>query len=239
MLGVIVNAVAVILSSLLGLLLKRGINKKISDAVMTGVGLCVVFIAVGGLIITENVEAVSVASVVSIVLGAILGTLIDIDKALNSLGQKIADKTKIKNHEDNNVAAGFVNTTLFVCVGAMAIFGSFAAGLKGDNTTLYIKSILDFTSVLMFATTFGIGVIFSAIPLTVYQGTLTLGAGLVSPYLTNGAIDSITCTGSIVLIGLALNLLGVTKIKVANYLPAIFVSPFLYYLFDYILNFVR
>lgn len=239
MLGVIVNSVAVIIGTLLGLLMKKGISKKISDAVMIGVGLCVVFIAVGGLILNNDAEAISLAAIVSIVLGAIIGTAIDIDKRLNRLGDKVAEKMKSKASADSSVADGFVNATLLFCVGAMAIMGSISAGLEGNNTTLYIKSILDFTSSIMFASTFGIGVIFSVIPLTIYQGGIALCAGFIAPLLSASATDAITCTGSIILVGLSLNLIGIAKIKVANYLPAIFISPFLFYLFDWVLNLVR
>ncbi len=239
MLGVIVNSAAVIIGTLLGMMLKKGISKKVSDAVMVGVGLCVVFIAVGGLIIDSNAEVVSLAAIVSIVLGAIIGTSIDIDKGLNKLGDKVAEKMKSKSGGNPSVSEGFVNATLLFCVGAMAIMGSISAGLEGNNTTLYIKSILDFASSIMFASTLGIGVIFSAIPLTLYQGSIALGAGFLAPLLNQGATDAITCTGSIILIGLSLNLIGIAKIKVANYLPAIFLSPFLYYLFEYILGLVK
>ncbi len=239
MLGVIVNSAAVVIGTLLGLVLKKGISKKISDAVMVGVGLCVVFIAVGGLIVDSNAEAISLAAIISIVLGAIIGSAIDIDRHLNSLGDKVADRMKSRSGGNGTVAEGFVNATLLFCVGAMAIMGSISAGLEGDNTTLYIKSILDFTSSIMFASTLGIGVIFSIIPLTIYQGGIALCAGFLAPLLSVGATDAITCTGSIILVGLSLNLIGVAKIKVANYLPAIFLSPFLYYLFEYVLGLVK
>ncbi len=238
MLGVIVNSVAVLLGTLIGLVLKKGISRKISDAVMVGVGLCVIFIGVSGLIFDGNTEAVSLAVIVSVVLGAVIGTAFDIDRALNSLGEKITEKTK-KSNEASTVAEGFVNATLLFSVGAMAIMGSLSSGLRGDHTTLYIKSVLDFTSAIMFASTLGWGVALSVIPLTLYQGAIALGAGFLAPLLTADATNTITCTGSIIIIGLAFNLIGITKIKVANYLPAILISPFFYYLFEYLLRFVR
>ncbi len=239
MLGVAVNSIAVLLGTLIGLLMKKGISKKVSDAVMVGVGLCVVFIGVGGLIFEGNAEAISITSVVSIVLGAVIGTVIDIDRALNKLGDKLEAKFKKSGDSGSSVSEGFVNASLLFCVGAMAIMGSLSSGLRGDHTTLYIKSILDFTSAIMFASALGWGVALSAIPLTIYQGAIALGASYLAPLLNAGATNAITCTGSIIIIGLAFNLIGVTRIKVANYLPAIFLSPFLYYFFDYILGFVR
>lgn len=239
MLGVAVNSIAVVLGTLIGLLMKKGISKKISDAVMVGVGLCVIFIGVGGLIFEGNVEAISITAVVSIVIGAVIGTAIDIDRALTRLGDKIESKFKKSDDSSTSVSEGFVNASLLFCIGAMAIMGSLSSGLRGDHTTLYIKSILDFTSAIMFASALGWGVALSAIPLTIYQGAIALGASYLAPLLNEGATNAITCTGSIIIIGLAFNLIGITKIKVANYLPAIFLSPFLYYLFDYILGFVR
>ena len=227
-LGVAVNSLAVLLGTAIGLLLKKGISKKVSDVVMAGVGLCVVFIGVGGLIFENNVEAISLAAIVSIVLGAIVGTLANIDRGLNRIGEKLAACTKSTEDSGESVAAGFVNASLLFCVGAMAIMGSLSSGLRGDHTTLYIKSILDFTSAMMFTSALGWGVALSAIPLTIYQGALTLGASYIAPLLSEGATDALTCTGSIIIIGLAFNLIGMTKIKVANYLPAIFISPFLY-----------
>ncbi len=239
MLGVAVNSVAVILGTIIGLIMKKGISKKMSDAVMIGVGLCVVYIGVGGLIFEGNTEAISLAVIVSIVLGAVFGTAVDIDRALNRLGEKISEKTKRTDDSVGSVADGFVNATLLFSVGAMAIMGSLSSGLRGDHTTLYIKSVLDFTAAIMLTSTFGWGVALSAIPLTIYQGSIALGAGFLSPLLNPPATNTITCTGSIIIIGLALNLIGITKIKVANYLPAIIISPFFYYLFEYLLRFVR
>lgn len=239
MLGVAVNSIAVVLGTLIGLLMKKGISKKISEAVMVGVGLCVIFIGVGGLIFEGNAEAISITAVVSIVIGAVIGTAVDIDRALNKLGDKIEAKFKKSDDSGSSVSEGFVNASLLFCIGAMAIMGSLSSGLRGDHTTLYIKSILDFTAAIMFASALGWGVALSAIPLTIYQGAIALGASYLAPLLTEGATNAITCTGSIIIIGLAFNLIGITKIKVANYLPAIFISPFLYYLFDYILGFVR
>lgn len=239
MLGVAVNSAAVVIGVLLGLVLKKGISKKISDSVMTGVGLCVIFIGVGGLIPESNVQAVSLAAIVSVVLGSVAGTRADIDGRLCRLGHYISGKIGSKDGSASSVADGFVNASLLFCVGAMAIMGSISAGLEGDNTTLYIKSILDFTSSVMLTSTFGYGVVFSVIPLTLYQGAIAVGAGFLAPLLSQGAAEAISCTGSILITGLAFDLLGIAKIRVANYLPAIFFSPFLYYFFDWILGFVR
>ncbi len=229
MLGVIVNTVAVIIGSLLGLLFKKGISARLNTAVMTGIGLCTIYIGIDGMIVDIN----PLIAVVSVVIGAVIGTLLDIDRRLSGLGNKLSALLS-KNSDGNRFTEGFVSASLLFCVGAMAIMGSITAGLVGDNTTLYTKSILDFTSALMFSSAFGIGVIFSIIPLTVYQGAIALSAGFLEPVLSDGAIAAITCVGSVIIMGLGLNITGIAKIKVANYLPAILLAPFVFYLFEYL-----
>lgn len=229
MLGVLVNTVAVIIGSLLGLLFKKGISERLNKAVMTGIGLCTIYIGIDGMIGKTN----PIIAVVSMVVGAVLGTLIDIDRHLSGLGDKMSSLLS-RGSDGNKFTEGFVSASLLFCVGAMAIMGSISAGLTGDNTTLYTKSILDFTAAIMFGSAFGIGTIFSFIPLTVYQGAIALCAGFLEPVLSEGAIGAITCVGSVIIMGLGLNIAGIAKIKVANYLPAILLSPFVYYLFEYI-----
>ena len=227
MIGVIVNTVAVIIGSLIGVLCKKGIPERVSNAVMLGVGLCVIYIGVDGMLGKTN----PLIAVVSIVVGAIIGTLIDIDKGLNSAGDKLSAKVS-RGGQNNSFTQGFVAASLLFCVGAMAIVGSVEAGLTGNNSTLYTKSILDFTSSIMLSSTFGIGVMFSAIPLFIYQGLIALCAGLLDSVLSGGAIAAISCVGSVIIMGLGLNLAGATKLKIANYIPAIILSPFVYYLFE-------
>ena len=117
----------------------------------------------------------------------------------------------------------------------MAVTGSIEAGINGDNTVLFTKSILDFTAAIMFASTFGIGVMFSIIPLTLYQGGIALCAGFLEPVLSEGAVNALSCVGSVIIMGLGLNIAGVSKFKIANFLPAILFAPFVYYLFELIL----
>lgn len=229
MLGVIVNSAAVIVGTLLGLLFKKGINEKLSKAVMVGVGLCTMYIGIDGMLVEVN----PIVAILSVVIGSIIGTVANIDKGLTMLEDSISEKLNKKG--ESKFTEGFVAASLLFCVGAMAIVGSINAGLTGDNTTLFTKSILDFISSVMFASAFGIGVMFSIIPLTVYQGAIALCASLLDPVLTTGAINAISCTGSIIIMGLGLNIAGVSKFKIANYLPAILLAPFVYYLFELIL----
>lgn len=228
MLGVAVNSIAVIIGSLLGLLFKKGIGEKLSSAVMVGVGLCTIYIGIGGF-----GEVNPIIAIVSIVIGVIVGSLVDIDRRMNNLGDLLSKK--LSRGEENNFTKGFVSASLLFCVGAMAIVGSIESGLTGNHTTLYTKSILDFVAAIMFASSFGIGTMFSAIPLTIYQGAIAIGAGFLDPVLTDGAIAAISCTGSVIIMGLGLNIAGVSKFKIANFVPAIFLSPFVYYLFELIL----
>ena len=157
--------------------------------------------------------------IISIVLGAVLGHLFDLDRLVNCLGQWIEKKTKGRF---GNVADGFVNASLLFCVGAMTVVGSLNSGLSGDHTMQYTKSMLDMTSSVIFASSMGFGVLLSAIPVLVLQGGITLLAVWIESLLTDRAIAEMTAVGSLLIIGLAFNIMGVTKLKVMNYLPAIF-----------------
>jgi len=226
MIGVLANTICVLLGSGLGLLLKKGIPEKISQAAMIAIGLCTVYIGIDGAMQGEN----TIVLIVTMVFGTILGTLIDIDGKLNALGQWVERKMK-KSDGKNTVAEGFISGSLLFCVGAMTIVGSINAGLSGDNELLFTKSILDLISSCMLASTLGIGVMFAAVFVLVFQGGLVLAAGLLQSVLTDPAIIAeITCAGSVMIIGLGLNILGISKFKIANMLPAIILVPFVYFL---------
>ena len=229
MLGTIVNAITVIIGSLVGVLIKKGIPQKISDLVMKGVGLCVLYIGISGALEGNN----TLVLVISMALGAVIGGLIDLDKWLNKLGDFLSSKFKSKN-QNISIGEGFVTASLLFCVGAMAIVGPLQSGLSGDNSTLYTKAILDGISSIIFASQFGIGVILSAVMVFIYQGAIALLATWIAPFLNDLAIAEMTCVGSVIIIALALNILGITKIKVMNLVPAIFLSPVILYLFNYI-----
>ena len=229
MLGVIVNTIAVIVGSSIGLLCKKGIPKKFSDAIMTGIALCTVYIGISGALKGEN----TIALIFSMVLGAIVGTALDIDGYLNRLGGVLEAKFS-KPGEKGGIAQAFVTASLLFCVGAMTIVGSLTAGLTGDNEMLFTKSVLDLISAAMLSVSLGIGVLFSAAFVFVMQGALVLLAGLLEPVLTAAAINEIICSGSLLIIGLGLNMLGITKIKVANYLPAFLFAPVVLWLVSFI-----
>lgn len=220
MIGVIVNTVAIIIGTLIGLLLKKGIPERFTGAIMTGISLSIIMIGITGLMKGEN----ALITIVSMVLGAITGTALDIDAFFNRIGDTLQNRFSGVNG-NSKIAEGFVTAGLLFAVGSMAIVGSINAGISGDNEMLYTKSLLDFISSIMLTVSLGIGVIFSSVLIFVYQGLIVLLSGLIAPVLTESAISEMTCAGSLLILGLGLNMLGVTKIKVANYLPALLFAP--------------
>lgn len=218
MIGTIVNCITIALGCILGLLFKDKISEKISTTVMNGLALCIIYIGISGALNGNDMILI----LVSITLGALMGEIIDIDNWLNRCGNFIEKKINNKNNEVS-IAEGFVSASLLFCVGAMAIVGSLESGLKGEHTTLFAKSILDGVSSVIFTSTLGIGVIFSSVAVLVYQGAITLGANLISGFLSDTIITNMTAIGSLLIIAIGLNMLRVTKIKVANMLPSIFI----------------
>lgn len=220
MAGVLVNTATVLAGSLVGLLLRRGIPKRIADAVMIGLGLCTLYIGAHGALEGKNVLVV----IAAMVLGAIIGTAINIDGGINRLGAWVESRFKKKDGK-TSVAEGFVTASLLFCVGAMTITGALNAGIDGDNSLLYTKAMLDLFSSAMLAASLGVGVTCSAVFVLVFQGAIVLLAGVLAPVLTEAAIAEMTCAGSLLIFAIGLNLVGVVKIKVANYLPAIVLAP--------------
>ena len=224
MIGVFVNVATVLLGSLVGLLFRKGIPERISKAMMLAIGLCTLYIGIDGALEGSN----TIVLILSMVFGTLVGTLLDIDDKINRIGQFIERKMK-KEGEKTSIAEGFMTASLLFCVGAMTIVGSLNAGLTGDNTLIFTKSILDLISSCLLASTLGIGVMFAALFVLLVQGGLVLLAGLLQNVLTDQAlIAEITCAGSVMIIGLGLNILGITKLKVANFLPALLLVPLFY-----------
>lgn len=229
MTGVFVNVATVLLGSFIGLVFKKGISKKYTDAVMTGIGLCTILIGVQGMLKGENV----LVAIISMVLGAIVGTAVDIDKRLNGAGDFLSKKLKKDDSSDRvSLAEGFVTASLLFCVGAMTIVGSLNSGLKGDHSMIFTKSLLDFFSSMMLSASLGIGVPFAAFFVFIFQGSIVLLAGVLEPLLSTAAIAEITCVGSLMILALGLNLTGIGKFKVANYLPALLFAPLVCFLFE-------
>lgn len=222
MLGTIVNSAAIVVGGAIGILLKKGLKPKLSDAIMTGLALCVLLVGIKGSMEVQNMLVI----IVSVGLAAILGALLDLDGKINRLGDKL--ETRFAKDGDSTFAQGFTSSTLLFCVGAMAIVGSLNSGIKGDHTTLFTKSLLDFIAAILLASKYGAGVLFSAFTVFIYQGAVTLLAQFISPYLTDTVISEMTCAGSLLIIALGLNMLKVTRIKVMDYVFAIFLPIFIY-----------
>ena len=223
MFGVIVNVITVIIGSCIGLLFKKGIPERVSNATMIGVGACTLYIGISGSLCGENVLIL----IASVVLGAIVGTLLDIDGAITKLANQVESRFK-KEGESISIAEGLISATLLFCVGSMTVTGSIQAGLTGDNSILITKAMLDLVSSMMLASSLGIGVLFASISVFFIQGGLVLLAGLISPLLSTGSINEMTCAGSLLIIMIGTNLMGITKIKVADFLPAIIFAPIIY-----------
>jgi len=233
MLGVIVNVITVILGSSIGLLFKKGIPEKVSTAAMTGLGACTLYIGISGSLCGENVLIV----IASVVIGVIVGTLLNIDGAINKLAKTVETKFK-KEGQNVSLAEGLVTATLLFCVGSMTVTGSIQAGLTGDNSVLITKATLDFVSSMMLASSLGFGVMLASASVFVIQGGLVLLAGCISPFMSTGAINEMTCVGSILIIMIGTNLMGITKIKVADFLPAILFAPVIYNVVNIIINLI-
>lgn len=219
--GVLVNVLTVLMGSTLGLLLKKQIPEKLTSAVMTAIGLCTVTIGVTGVIKGQN----QLVMIISLVLGTIIGTLIDIDGKLTKIGDKLQKKSKGGDNEKSTFSQGFVTASLLFCVGAMTIVGSMNAGISGDNQMLYTKSVLDLISSTMLGASLGIGVLFSSAFVLVYQGGLVALSMALGSFLNDFAVAELICAGSVMIIALGLNLIGITKIKVANLLPGLVLVP--------------
>lgn len=229
--GTLVNTVAVLAGSGIGLLFKKGIPERMGDSVFKALGLITAFIGISGCLCGENTLLV----VIAMILGTVIGELVDLDKRVNNVG-KFLERKVSKGDKNSTVAQSFVSSSLLFCVGAMTIVGSLQAGLDGNCTVLFTKSAMDFCSSIIFASTLGIGVVFSAGFVLVYQGLITLLATWLAPVLTTSVVNEMNCVGYIIIIGLALNILDITKLKVMNMVPAIFLPIGLVPLYDWVLS---
>ena len=217
MIAVIVNTVAILVGGFLGLLFGNKIKQDYSKTIMCGLGICTMVIGITGAITTENILLV----ILCLVIGTILGEWLNIEKRLDRAGEWL--KRRVAKNGGGRFTEGFVTASLLFCVGSMAVMGSLDAGIRGDYSTIFTKSILDGVMSVTFAATMGVGVLFSALSIFVYQGALTLLAGLVEPLLSVEAIGEMSAVGGILLIGTGINILGLTKerIRVGNMLPAL------------------
>ena len=223
MIATFVNCGVIIVGCIIGLFIKGGIPERFNKIIMNGLALCAMFIGFSGALEGNN----TIITIVSMALGALVGELIDIDKWLNKLGETIQKKLDKDNGKESKIAEGFVNASLLYCVGAMSIVGALQAGLSGNYDTIYAKTVLDGVSSVIFSASMGIGVIFSSVTVLLYQGGITLCASFLSGILSQAVIAEMTAVGSLMIVGLGLNLLEVTDIKIANLLPGILVPVIL------------
>ncbi len=231
MLAVLVNVVTVLLGSAIGLLFRKKIKESFVKAVISALALVTILIGVTSAIKTADILCV----IVCMALGTILGELIRIDDGIENAGDFIKKKLfKNKVNEngestENRFAEGFVTACIVFCVGSMTIMGSFEAGISGNNSIIYAKSALDFVSSMMFAAAMGFGVPFAALFVLVFQGALTLLAGVLAPFISATIVTEMSAIGGVILIGMGINMLELSdkRIKVANMLPAVFL-PLLY-----------
>lgn len=231
-LGTIINTAGVIAGGLIGLGLKNGIKKNMQDIMMQACGVATIFIGGAGalskMLIFQDGKLETQGTMLlifSLVLGSLLGEWINIEQKMDLLGERI--KKAVKAENDNLFVEGFVNVSLIICVGAMAIVGSVQDGISGDYSMLVAKAILDLIIVVVFAATYGIGAIFSAVPIFVYQGAITLAAAFLGSFVSEAMINDLSFIGSALIFCVGVNIGFGKKFRVGNMLPALIV-PVLY-----------
>lgn len=239
-LGTIINTAGVIAGGLIGLGLKNGIKKNMQDIMMQACGVATIFIGGAGalskmLVFQEGKLETqgTMLLIFSLVLGSLFGEWINIEQKMDLLGERI--KKAVKAENDNLFVEGFVNVSLIICVGAMAIVGSVQDGISGDYSLLVAKAILDLIIVVVFAATYGIGAVFSAVPIFVYQGAITLAAAFLGSFISEAMINDLSFIGSALIFCVGVNIGFGKKFRVGNMLPALIV-PVLY---EILLSFFR
>jgi uncharacterized membrane protein YqgA involved in biofilm formation len=220
MLGTIVNTVAIVIGSLLGVSLRRGIPDRTKETVIAAIGLAVLLIGFKSAWRSDDLLLV----IVSLAVGAVVGEMLKIEDRLQRLGLWVGRRL---GRAGEGVAQGFVTASLVFCVGAMAIVGSLESGLAGNHQTLFAKSLLDGVTSIIFASTLGIGVIFSSVSVFLYQGAITLAAVYLKPLLTPAVVSQMTSVGGLLIVAIGLNILDIKKLRIGNMIPGLFV-PLIY-----------
>ncbi len=226
MIAVFVNTATVLAGSLIGILFRSRLRQSLLDSLIRALGLCTILIAVSSALETNALLCV----IFCMALGTLLGELLNIDRAIEHAGDAIKARLPVLGSDGANFTDGFVSACVLFCIGSMTIVGSLEAGIRHDYSIIYAKSLMDFVSSMAFGAAMGFGVTCSAAFVLVFQGALTLLAGLVGSALSDAIVTEMSAIGGVIMIGLALNLIGCTRerIKVANMLPAIFL-PLLYF----------
>ncbi|TYB31504.1 MAG: DUF554 domain-containing protein [Candidatus Mcinerneyibacterium aminivorans] len=214
--GTIVNAGAVIIGSLIGIVFHKNFPKNFKRIVFNGLGLATIFLGITMALNQTNFLIL----IFSILLGGLIGEFIKLEHFLTSIGNRIK---KITKSENDKFVEGMIAAFLLFCMGSMTFVGSIDAGLRGNNQLLFTKSLMDFFASTFLASTYGIGVLFSFIPLLIFQGGLTISASYAEVIFTDPMINNLTAVGGLIIIALGLNLLDLKEIKVANFLPALLI----------------
>ncbi|MGA2547524.1 MAG: DUF554 domain-containing protein [Rectinemataceae bacterium] len=216
MLATVINALAIVAGSFIGILLKKGLSKRFETTIVTAAGVTTIVIGVQMALKTNHILALALA----LILGGLIGTAIKIEDAVLRIGERLKNRFA-RGEESGTFALGFLTASVLYCSGAMAIIGSFKAGTEGDYSILFTKSILDGTLSVLFASAMGIGVAFSAISVLAYQGILTLVSIWVKPYVTSLILSELTGIGGALVLMIGLNLLDIKKLKTGDFLPAL------------------
>lgn len=224
MLGTIINVAAILGGGFLGLLFRKGLPERISTTITHGLSLGIMMLGISMGVQTQNFLIV----LISLALGAVVGEALNIEGRLNSLGARL--EQKFEGGENSTFAQGFVTASLLYCTGSMAIMGAIEGGISGTYTILVTKALLDGIFAIIFASTMGVGVLFAAVPVLVYQGAITLAAGSIKVFLTEPMITEMNAVGGVLIMGIGINLLEIKSLKLGNLVPAIFIPILLLWL---------
>lgn len=227
MLAIAVNAATILIGSLIGLLIKNNLKKNITDAIMIAIGFFTVYVGITGL----KSEVNAIVYLLAVVLGGITGTALQIEEKIDALAKKIQNKFS-KDDSENRFASGFVGFFVVSCVGAFTVVASFNVGL-GDNTMMYTRAVMDLVVSMAMASSLGIGVLFAGIPIILYETVLALFSGFLVDILSGTMIDAFSCMGAILTLAIGMNVAGVTKFKVVNYIPSLILAPLFAFLTEY------
>ena len=220
-----VNSLSIVVGGLIGLVFRGGIPEKYSNTVMHAIGLAVILI---GLKTAFDTDAILVV-IISLAVGSVLGELLRIEERLDRLGNWIG---RGLSRDGAGISKGFVSASLLYCVGAMAVVGSLESGLTGNHQTLFAKSVLDGIGSILFASTLGVGVLFSAVSVFLYQGFITVAASSLKPFLVPEVVSQMSAVGGLLIVAIGIGLLEIKKIRIGNMLPAVFI-PLLYQVAKY------
>lgn len=222
MTAVLLNTITVIIGGLLGLIIRKNVKSVSTGLITEVIAIVVLVMSIQGAIQTQNMMLV----LVSMIIGTVIGEALKLEKGISSIADKLRNRF---SKEDNQFTTGFITTVMVQCVGAMSILGSIEAGLGISNDTLYFKAVLDFFSSIAFASTYGVGAIFSAVVIFLYQGSIALMANVIAPFLTEIMVAEISAVGNVIMVALSLNMLNLKSYRIVNMLPAM-LGPVIYFL---------